>query len=73
MGTDLALIGAMLRELFAAYAVAAFPPIGTGSFWIVACLYGVVSVLFDDETPRGVPGIDVIYQMRPDFNRDNQQ
>jgi hypothetical protein len=25
----------------------------------------VVSVLFDDETPRGVPGIEYLYETRP--------
>ncbi len=72
MPEELVLIGHMMRQLAAAYATAAIPPIGTGSFWIMVCFYGVVSVLFDDETPRGIPGIDVIYQLRPDFNRDNQ-
>jgi len=39
-------------------ATAAFPPVGTGAFWTIVAFFGVVSVLFDDETPRGVPGID---------------
>lgn len=71
MPDELVLIGHMIRGLVAAYATAAVPPIGTGSFWIIACFYGVVSVLFDDETPRGVPGIDVIYQLRPDLKRED--
>ena len=44
---------------------AAFPPVGTGAFWTIVAFYGVVSVLFDDETPRGVPGIDFFYATRP--------
>jgi hypothetical protein len=70
MADGLVLIGHMIRGLVAAYATAAFPPIGTGPFWIIVCFYGVVTVLFDDETPRGIPGIDVILELRPDFRRD---
>ena len=44
---------------------AAFPPIGTGAFWTIVAFYGVVSVLFDDENKRGVPGIDYFYATRP--------
>jgi hypothetical protein len=46
-------------------ATAALPPLGTGAFWTIVAFYGVVSVLFDDETPRGVPGIDFFYATRP--------
>ena len=46
-------------------ATAAFPPVGTGAFWTIVAFYGVVSVLFDDETPRGVPGMDFFYATRP--------
>lgn len=59
----------LLRDSIAALIVgattAAFPPVGTGAFWIIVAFYGVVSVLFDDETPRGVPGIDYFYATRP--------
>jgi hypothetical protein len=51
--------------------MAAFPPVGTGAFWIIVAFYGVVSILFDDETPRGVPGIDYFYATRPHL-RDPQ-
>jgi hypothetical protein len=40
------------------------PPVGTGAFWITIGVWGVVSVLFDDETPRGIPGIEYLNQMR---------
>jgi len=46
-------------------ATAAFPPVGTGAFWTIVAFYGVVSILFDDETPRGVPGMDFFYATRP--------
>jgi len=39
-----------------------WPPVTTGPFWLMAALYALVSILFDDETPRGVPGIEL---MRP--------
>ncbi len=51
--------------LAAAAASAALPPVSTGAFWAIVAFYGVVSVLFDDETPRGVPGIDYFYATRP--------
>jgi len=37
-----------------------WPPVTTGAFWLMAALYALVSILFDDETPRGVPGIELI-------------
>jgi hypothetical protein len=58
----------LLRDAIAALilgAATSFPPIGTGAFWTIVAFYGVVSILFDDETPRGVPGIDYFYASRP--------
>jgi len=59
----------LLRDAIAMLAVgattAAFPPVGTGALWTIVAFYGVVSVLFDDETPRGVPGMDFFYATRP--------
>jgi hypothetical protein len=59
----------LLRDAIAMLAVgaatAALPPAGTGAFWTIVAFYGVVSVLFDDETPRGVPGIDFFYATHP--------
>lgn len=58
----------LLRDAIATLlvgATASFPPVGTGAFWIIVGFYGVVSVLFDDETPRGVPGMDFFYATRP--------
>jgi enoyl-CoA hydratase/carnithine racemase len=60
-----------LASLVVGAAMAAFPPVGTGAFWIIVAFYGVVSILFDDETPRGVPGIDYFYATRPHL-RDPQ-
>jgi hypothetical protein len=59
----------LLHDAIAALIVfattAAFPPIGTGAFWTIVAFYGVVTILFDDETPRGVPGMDYFYATRP--------
>jgi len=48
-----------------------YPPVQAGAFWTMVAFYGVISVLFDDETPRGIPGIEEIYALRPEF-RDNK-
>jgi hypothetical protein len=48
-----------------------YPPVQAGAFWILVAFYGVISVFFDDETPRGIPGIEEIYALRPEF-RDNK-
>ncbi len=54
-------IAALLAEAIAA----AFPPVGTGAFWTIVAFYGVVSILFDDETPRGVPGMELFLRNPP--------
>lgn len=35
-----------------------FPPFSAGAFWGIVTLWGIVTILFDDETPRGVPGAE---------------
>jgi hypothetical protein len=35
-----------------------WPPMATGAFWVTIGVFALVSVFFDDETPRGNPGID---------------
>ena len=62
---ELWLLRDAVAMLVAAAAGAALPPVGTGAFWAIVAFYGVVSVLFDDETPRGVPGIEYFYATRP--------
>lgn len=37
---------------------AVWPPTTTGAFWITVGVFAVVSIFFDDETPRGNPGIN---------------
>jgi len=50
--------------LFAAATSFGWPPFTTGAFWLLASVYGLVSVFFDDEAVCGTPGLDVIYAIR---------
>jgi hypothetical protein len=38
-----------------------WPPVAAGAFWVLIGLWGIISVFFDDETPRGIPGLDLIH------------
>ena len=62
---ELWLLHGAIAKLIIGATTAAFPPVGTGALWTIVAFYGVVSVLFDDETPRGVPGMDFFYATRP--------
>ena len=62
---ELFLIHHAITTLLVVASMAAFPPIGSGAFWTIVAFYGVVTILFDDETPRGVPGMDFFYATRP--------
>ena len=45
----------------------AWPPAASGAFgafWTLVGIWGLISILFDDETPRGTPGIDVVQAYR---------
>ena len=50
----------LVTTLLMLTATAAWPPFGMGALCILLGVYGVVSVLFDDETPRGIPGIEYL-------------
>ena len=41
-----------------------WPPAAAGSFWVIVGLWGLVSILFDDEVQRGIPGIEEINAYR---------
>lgn len=69
---ELWLLRDAIAILVAAAATAAIPPVSTGAFWIIVAFYGVVSILFDDENPRGVPGIDYFYATRPHLKNPPQ-
>jgi hypothetical protein len=62
---ELAMFTNLVAALTGVAATVALPPFATGAFWAIVAFYGVVSVLFDDETPRGVPGMDYFYATRP--------
>jgi hypothetical protein len=56
--------GEVVTAMLLLFTSTAWPPAATGAFWAMVGFWGVVSVLFDDETPRGIPGLDVIYAYR---------
>lgn len=41
-----------------------WPPVAAGSFWVIVGFWGLVSILFDDEVQRGIPGIEEINAYR---------
>jgi len=43
---------------------AGWPPAAAGSFWVIVGFWGIVSILFDDEVQRGIPGIEEINAYR---------
>ena len=43
---------------------AGWPPAAAGSFWVIVGFWGLVSILFDDEVQRGIPGIEEINAYR---------
>ncbi len=43
---------------------AGWPPVAAGSFWVIVGLWGIISILFDDEVQRGIPGIEEINEYR---------
>jgi hypothetical protein len=55
---ELQIAGDLVTTVFMVASTLVWPPAGMGAFWILVGLYGVVSILFDDETPRGNPGIN---------------
>ncbi len=61
---ELETVQRVIAMLFAAATSSGWPPATTGPFWLLAAVFGLVSVFFDDETPRGIPGLDVIDAIR---------
>ena len=41
-----------------------WPPAAAGAFWVMVGLWGLVSIFFDDEVQRGIPGIEEINAYR---------
>jgi hypothetical protein len=50
--------GDLLTAIVVIATSAGFPPFSSGAFWGIVTVWGLVTILFDDETPRGVPGIE---------------
>jgi hypothetical protein len=59
---ELATVANVITALAVAAAAIGFQPVTAGAFWAIISLYGLVSIFFDDETPRGIPGLDVIQE-----------
>ena len=57
---ELVKAGDFLMALAAVAVGAGFPPFTSGAFWGIVTLWGLVTVLFDDETRRGVPGMEYL-------------
>ena len=64
---ELVRAGQVVQALMAMVIATGFPPFTSGAFWGIATVWGIVTILFDDETPRGVPGIAYLYEIRPDL------
>jgi hypothetical protein len=41
-----------------------WPPAAPAAFWAIVGLWGVVSIFFDDEVPRGIPGLEEMNAIR---------
>jgi hypothetical protein len=70
---DLTSLGDVYMAILALASGLGYPPFSTGAFWAIAAAWGVVSVIFDDENPRGVPGLGEvreILQQRRDTHND---
>jgi hypothetical protein len=50
--------GELARSMMVIATTVGFPPFSSGAFWGILSLWGLVTILFDDETPRGIPGIE---------------
>ena len=55
---DLWKAGELARSMMVIATTVGFPPFNSGAFWGIMSLWGIVTILFDDETPRGVPGME---------------
>lgn len=65
---ELALVMEGISMLAGALISTGLPPFTSGAFWSIVAFYGVVSILFDDETPRGIPGIEYLHAKQPRTN-----
>ena len=63
--------GELAQSMVVIATTVGFPPFNSGAFWGIMSLWGIVTVLFDDETPRGVPGIENL-SVRPRHDTQGQ-
>ena len=56
--------GDLVTAVLLIFTSTAWPPAATGAFWAMAGLWGIVSIFFDDEIPRGIPGLEEINEYR---------
>ena len=61
---ELVRAGQVIQALIAMVIAAGFPPFTSGAFWGIVTLWGIVTIMFDDETPRGVPGAEYLHSRR---------
>jgi hypothetical protein len=61
---DLSAAGDLIAMLIMMGISSGWPPVAAGSFWVMVAVWGVVSILFDDEVPRGIPGLEEINEIR---------
>ena len=62
---DLWRAGELAQSMVLIATTAGLPPFSSGAFWGIMTLWGIVTILFDDETPRGVPGVEHWSAHRP--------
>jgi hypothetical protein len=55
---DLWRVGELAQSMVVIATTVGFPPFNSGAFWGIMSLWGIVTILFDDETRRGIPGIE---------------
>ena len=56
--------GELITALLMMGLSAGWPPAAAGSFWVIVGLWGIVSILFDDEVQRGIPGLEEMNEIR---------
>ena len=61
---DLSAAGDLITMLIMMGISTGWPPAAGGAFWVMIGLWGIVSILFDDEVPRGSPGLEEINEIR---------
>jgi hypothetical protein len=57
---ELASLGEVLLAVLTMACGLGYPPFSTGAFWAIAAAWGIISVIFDDESARGVPGLEEV-------------